>query len=520
VLLPLAGGALAAWGLGPGGFPSERTLAAVGLGWGALALLAGAQRGAAGPLCGAALAAVFALAGPFSFSGAPVAWTASEPAPDAPDVVLLSVDTLRADVAREMQLHARLGAEGAAFQDVQASAPWTLPSLATLHTGLPVGEHGAGRLASGERSGIAASAATLAERFASAGYDTAAIVARNANAGRSFGFDRGFAVFDYGGDLVAAAALPRNAATQAQRPVAVHVLVSLLPARAAAALAARLGLPLADGAEGIVERALAVAARRRERPLFLWLHLIDPHRPYRHVQGSAASPELRERLARLTIAQLRSDRLWTTEAGRDALWAAYRHEVAVVDRALMGFLDALPAAGARGRIVVLTSDHGEEFLEHGALEHGHTLYQELLAVPLAIAGAGRATHGGVAGLVDLAPTLLAAAGLPSDGLPGRDLFGAPPQREPSYLSRNLLYGDAPEAAVGVRRGRWKLVAMPEGSALYDLERDPEERGDRKARERRVARELAAQAARGAAMGPAVSLGAQDREALRELGYVE
>jgi hypothetical protein len=62
--------------------------------------------------------------------------------------------------------------------------------------------------------------------------------------------------------------------------------------------------------------------------------------------------------------------------------------------------------------------------------------------------------------------------------------------------------------------------MPEGSALYDLERDPEERGDRKARERRVARELAAQAARGAAMGPAVSLGAQDREALRELGYVE
>ena len=462
----------------------------------------------------------FSYSAPLRFSGAPVVWTAAGPAPDAPDIVLLSVDTLRADVAREMQIHARLAAEGAAFLDVQASAPWTLPSLATLQTGLPVSAHGAGRLASGERSGIAAAAPTLAERLARAGYDTAAIVARNANASRSFGFDRGFAVFDYGGDLVARTALPRNTATQAVRPVAVHALVSALPASLTAPAAARLELPLAAGAEGVVERALAVAARRRERPLLLWLHLIDPHRPYRHVQGSTAPPELRERLARLTIAQLRADRLWTTAAGRDALWAAYRYEVAVVDRALVGLLDALPPAGARGRIVALTSDHGEEFLEHGALEHGHTLYQELLAVPLAIAGAGRSTQDGVAGLVDLAPTLLAAAGIPRDGLPGRDLFAGAPESERSYVSRNLLYGDAPEAQVGVRRGRWKLVGSPDGRALYDLERDPEERFDRSAEDPRLAGELAAQGADGGAMGPAVPLGAQDVEALRELGYVQ
>jgi arylsulfatase A-like enzyme len=434
--------------------------------------------------------------------------------------VLLSVDTLRADVAREMRIHARLAAEGAAFSDVQASAPWTLPSLATLHTGLPVGAHGAGRLASGERSGIATSAATLAERFAGAGYDTAAIVARNANASRSFGFDRGFAVFDYGGDLVARTALPRNAASQAQRPVAVHALVSALPARVTAPLAGWLELPLADGAEGVVERALAVAARRRDRPLLLWLHLIDPHRPYRHVQGSTAPPDLRERLARLTIEQLRADRIWRTDAGRDALWAAYRHEVDAVDRALMGLLEALPPAGPRGRIVVLTSDHGEEFLEHGELEHGHTLYQELLAVPLAIAGAGPSTHDGVAGLVDLAPTLLVAAGLPRDGLPGRDLLGDAPQGELDYVSRNLLYGEAAEAAVGVRRGRWKLVSMPGGRALYDLERDPLERSDRSGREKRLVRSLAANAGEQVEMGPAVPLDAQDVEALRELGYVE
>ncbi len=522
-LVPIAAAVLATWGLGPRELAPPRALVTLAFGWSALALLAGLGRTrseprlrAAGRLAGAALAAAFALAGPLRFSAAPVAWKASGPVPEAPDIVLLSVDTLRADVAREMRIHALLAADGAAFRDVQASAPWTLPSLATLHTGLPVGAHGAGRLASGERSGIAASAETLAERFAGAGYDTAAIVARNANAGRSFGFDRGFAVFDYGGDLVARTALPRNGATQAQRPVAVHALASALPAP----LAAWLELPLADGAEGLVARALAVAARRRDRPLFLWLHLIDPHRPYRHVQGSPAPPDLRERLAHLTIAQLRADRIWKTAAGRDALWAAYLHEVDAVDRALTGLLEALPPAGPRGRIVVLTSDHGEEFLEHGALEHGHTLYQELLAVPLAIAGAGPATHAGVAGLVDLAPTLLVAAGLPRDGLPGRDLFDDAPPGERDYVSRNLLYGKEAEAAVGVRRGRWKLVSMAGDRALYDLERDPQERSDRSAREKRLVRRLAASAGRRAEMGPAVPLDAQDVEALRELGYAE
>jgi hypothetical protein len=444
------------------------------------------------------------------------------------------------------------------------------------------------------------------------------VVARNANAARSFGFDRGFAVFDYGGDLLSRTALPRNAATRAARPVAVHALLSRLPTRAARRVAARLGVPLADAAENLVERTLAVAARRRDRPLFLWVHLLDPHRPYRHVEGSAAPPELRERLGRLTIAELREDPFWTTPVGRDALWAAYRHEVAAVDRALLRLLEGLGPPPAPGRIVVLTSDHGEEFLEHGGLEHGHSLHQELLAVPLVIAGVERSrrgvappkrglepsepgversapgvapptrgverstrgaeastqarvegpsrsgeareprapalahatdlsvgfresslrrTRGGeagplqVAGLVDLAPTLLARAGLPSDGLPGRDLLaaadpGAGPSgataasgaRAASYVSCNLLYGAAPDAERAVRRGRWKLVARPAGAALYDLASDPGERFDRARAHPERVRELAEADAGGGAAGPAVPPEAQDADALRALGY--
>ncbi len=527
VLAPIAVAAAVTWVLGGGGLPSTRALAGVAIGWIAMAAIGSLPRSQAkspsplavesGRLLAALAAGAFALLSPLRFSGAPVAWIATNAAPEAPDILLLSVDTLRADAAGEMEVHARLARDGAVFREVQSAAPWTLPALATLHTGLPVSGHGAGLSILGS-SGIRASAPTLAERLAAAGYDTAAVVARNGFAGRGFGFDRGFAVFDYGCDVVARAALPRNQATCAVRPVAVHALLSFVPPGAVRRVASRLGLPLVDGAEGVVERALSVAARRRDRPLFLWLHFIDPHRPYRHVAGSDVPGELREKLASLSVKELRADPVWRTPAGRDALWAAYRHEIRVLDRELVRLLDALGPPRANGRITVFTADHGEEFLEHGGLEHGHTLYQELLAVPLVIEGAGAGTHGSVAGLVDVAPTLLAAAGLPRDGLPGRDLFG-PEAAAATYVSRNLLYGDAPEDVVGVRRGPWKVIASPTQTALYELETDPHERRNRSAELPELARELGASGVGEAALGPAVPMDAQDVEALRELGYV-
>src|SRR5262249_62142662 len=107
-------------------------------------------------------------------------------------------------------------------------------------------------------------------------------------------------------------------------------------------------------------------------------HPTDPPRPYRHIEDSTPPPELRERLARLSLRQLREEPLWRTPGGRDALLAAYRNEVDVVDRALLHLLDALGPPPPSGRIIVFTSDHGEEFLDHGGLDHGHSLHQELL----------------------------------------------------------------------------------------------------------------------------------------------
>jgi arylsulfatase A-like enzyme len=511
----VAAAALLAWHERLGGVPPLRVLFSLVAVWLVFAAAAALPRGR---LAVALAALLLALVPIRLLPGAPLGWSAAAAAPDGPDVVLIVVDTLRADVAREMRSYARLAEQGAVFEQAQASASWTLPSMATLHTGLPVSGHGAGRLAGGGRSAIRASAATLAERFAAHGYDTAAVVAGNLNTSPRFGFGRGFAVFDYNGDLIGHHALPVNEGRPAARPVALHALVWAAPEALRAPLAERIGYPLAEGAVGLVDRASLLLAGRRDRPLFLWVHALDPHRPYKHVQSSDLPAPLRERLGRFSIEELRSDSFWSTREGRDALWQAYRHEVARLDRELLRLLDALGPAPPRGRVVVFTSDHGEEFLDHGALEHGHTLYQELLAVPLVVSGVERREETQVAGLVDVAPTLLALAKIPAEGLPGRNLLGA--AAPATYTAQNLLYGAAPNEHFAVRRGRWKLLSGPAGRALFDLDTDHAESRDRSAERPELAAELLAWDVGPGAAGRAETLEAGEREALRELGYLE
>ena len=133
--------------------------------------------------------------------------------------------------------------------------------------------------------------------------------------------------------------------------------------------------------------------------------------------------------------------------------------------------------GPRGRIVVLTSDHGEEFLEHGGLEHGHSFYQEVLAVPLVVSGVaadnrlGTSAASRVVGVTDIAPALLEAAGGPRSPL------------SEAYVSQNPIYGPPPEyserdpSAWAVREGDWKLIRHGPGPEVYDLAEDPGERSD-------------------------------------------
>ncbi len=396
-------------------------------------------------------------------------------------VLLLTVDTLRADGGAEglggawpepgatgLVTYARIAAAGRSGPAI-STAPWTVPAFGSVMTGLRPYRHGAlvrppvrGRAPLGELKAI-----TLAERFSAAGWRTAAFL-ENAHISPDRGFSRGFGVWDHR-DL-----------RQPPRSLLLDPLRIGLDGRP---LVAKGRDP-----EGIVARAAAWLASS-EAPAFLWVHLLGPHLPYFHADLSDGT-RLGDMLGAEGHSQLNVERIrrgnmrWTPELVAE-LRAAYRAEARINDAAIGRLLDAAP-----GAVVVYTSDHGEELADHGGWEHGHTLHEELLRVPLAIMGPGvpPGRWQRDASPIDIAPTLLALAGLPADpALPGVSLLAEPPER--ALYSVNTLYDADLES---VRRGAWKLVRAVDGrgTRLVNLIDDPMERVDRCAEQAALCRELA------------------------------
>ena len=347
-----------------------------------------------------------------------------------PDVVLISIDTLRFDAAEGMESVRWLTRRGTLLQ-AQAPSPWTLPSMATLMTGLEPHEHGGLRVSGGYS---AFAGPTLAEHYGALGYETAA-TAENPFVGAPFGFDRGFDRFLHDGGW--RFAMPRVPWTRTARPLAGTLLAQVgLLARTPVGVDQR----LADAAELLDES---------EGPLFLWVHILDPHLPYAHAWG--LDRPLAEQVTLATGNRLALG----DDPDLGLLREGYDHEVDVVDRALLPFLKGLDP----GTVVVLVSDHGEAFGEHGGWEHGHSMYQELLSVPLVVSGID--VLPGPAGLIDVPKTL---AGLGN----GHDLRS--PRVAVPYTASNPLYGEPDLRAVRFRDQ--KLIVTPTSEQAYDLAGDP------------------------------------------------
>jgi arylsulfatase A-like enzyme len=401
-------------------------------------------------------------------------------------VVWISVDTLRADRlscygnARATSPRIdRLAAEGVLFERALSTTSWTLPAHLSMLTGLFVSSHG---VCVSDYAGDSPLRGTfVSETLSRAGYATGGFYA-HAFLERPFFLDRGWDTWERTG-RVHRESLAIRAAWEAAQAAGDKQLARELRERHTAMY--EKGAPEADDA---VDCALAwiaaTQARDRRQPFFLFLHLFDVHTPYKAPEPYYArfDPDYAGGLEEVDV----DDPSRPVQVGMDPrdlehVVALYDGEIAWVDDQVGRLLDHLEGRGlARETLVVLTSDHGDEFLEHGGAGHHHTLYQELVHVPLIVRWPDRLPAalrvGEPVSIVDIAPTLLAALELEHpDPLPGIDLFalarGTARHPERVILSELRRLAQRPEDwLVSLVRGQEQFIVTRPGSARAALER--------------------------------------------------
>lgn len=456
---------------------------------------------------------------------------------DRTNLLFISIDTLRADHVRAYGYERstspnldRLAREGALFETMVAESSWTLPSHTTLFTGRSSRVHGVVH----DGAKLGPQHPTLAERLRRAGYRTEGI-ASAPYLHPIFGFDRGFERYRVLGETVydlegfsrrRQATDPTWRRRSQEHDLASHRTVT---------------------SPDLVSHVGEALERLQDEPFFLFVHFFDAHFDYTPPEdywrrfdpdydgdfdpvGFATNPKVypgmpREELEHV-VARYDGEILWTDEhVGR--------------------VLDALDERGLSDRtLVVVVSDHGEEFFEHGRVGHRRTLFDEQLLVPFLMRLPGRIPAGRRLAMqtrmIDVLPTVL-------------DLLELPP--EPEDMGRSLLpylLGHEPEedlpalsylrlptrySLVSLRRPEWKLVVrkgeragVPDRARFYDLTADPDEREFRVEPEAlaEALRELEALSAEEAAVlertggsgSLAVELPDSMRRALEALGYVQ
>lgn len=410
--------------------------------------------------------------------------SAGEPRGGSPDgtlphVVIVLIDTLRADRLGVYGYPAptspnidALAAESVVFEQANAPAPWTLPSVTSLLTSTFVCQHGV--TVDGQK--IGPELTPLAQRLQGLGYATASFYA-NAYAGPMTGLDRGY-------DLVRSVRFVTGANVDAW--------LTTVPAK----------------------------------PVFLYLHNIEPHNPYDVPDTfvtlfGTISAETKQRVGRayvhyrkLTRADYGAKRpVGTTDnteqqdaalaqlaAMKGSIDVLYDAAVRLADQRVGRIVQALKRRGLwDNTLFMLMSDHGEELGDRGGWQHDQSVYQELIHVPLIVHLPGGRSAGlrvaQTVSLVDVVPTILDLIGRPDlandcSGVSlGPLLSGEPPNRpEPIAITAMRLnvkkyYRPYAESRGNInlvlRRGRFKGIfnAEPDTLELYDLQADPGERVD-------------------------------------------
>lgn len=370
-----------------------------------------------------------------------------------PDVILISVDTLRADhlgaygYQRPTSPNIDSLAQNAVlFENAYSQAPWTLPSHATMFTSLRPSVHRADTY----NSRLSPHLLTLAEILRERGYMTMGL-SSHLLLSNLYGMEQGFTTFRFNGE----------------RP-----------------------------AKLITNKALKwIDDRRKDRPFFLFLHYFDVHADYDPPEDYRSQFVDPAYPGETTGERRNFYKTATSQQDRQHLIDLYDAEIAYTDHHLGRFFDGLKERKLyQEAMIILVSDHGEEFGEHGHFEH-KTLYENILHVPLIIKPPAQTDRPGVrlaspARMLDLSPTILALTGIPST-----HREGVPPAMQGVDLSLLLEGSEAanPELVFAeqhrevdpehtfrysLRSGSLKYIRSEKGdNELFDLAGDPAEKSD-------------------------------------------
>lgn len=466
------------------------------------------------PLRRAVLVAVL-LASGLPAACAPSPETAPVPGPPARNLLFISIDTLRADHVGGYGYDRpttpfldRLAAEGTLFVDAISPASWTVPAHTTMMTGLNPSAHGI--LAYPKPGRLSDDATTLAEVLRDAGFRTAAFTG-GGYMSRKHGLKQGFEVYD-----------GRGLRFPSKRD------------------------PLREWLDSV----------QVDERFFVFLHGFDVHGPY---QPPAPFDRafVGDFEGDFDTEEFSPDRERVSDEVLEYVVSQYDGEIRAVDALLERLFEDLGASGhLEDTLVVVTSDHGEEMYEHGSIEHTHSLYEELVRVPLIFHGPGvpAARVEQPVGLVDLYPTILERLDIVSPHpVQGRALFADfPPAPRPQFSF--VEFRDFPYRLAAVRTDRWKLIrwrlaGMAEVDwseveaarythrfrerhedfvELFDLAADPGERRNVAAEHPEVVAQLSELLAKHRAQAADLRLASQKAlapdpeylEALEALGYVE
>ena len=407
----------------------------------------------------------------------------------APDVFIVSVDTLRADhvgcygYALPTTPHIDAFAKDALiYEDCIAEVPLTSPSFGSLLTSRYPRMNGAARNGLPLPPGVP----SMTEHFKAAGYQTVCVTSNWTLKADLSGLDRGFDAYDDG----------------------------FKKKRWGFMISERFG-------DDVTESALKLLRDRDpSKPMFAWFHYSDPHAPYKfHDDFNPVGKPL-----------WKLDEIAATRARYDS-------EVAYTDAEIGKLFDALPKENA---IVLFIADHGESLHEHEYLGHGRRVYQDNIHVPCILRAPGVAAGRSNAPirLVDIAPTLLGLADLPPmTDVMGIDLMKQTPPADrprvvetyggavPGVPGAKAVMASRPPMRQSVIRGDWKLIVGGPGRELFNRRTDPGELTNVIDREEKTAAELRAlieewdgKIPKGTA--DAAELTNEDVDALKSLGYVE